>query len=157
MAAVARVSGRVNLKSIRLTELALNASRLAPPGSPLEPDFSRECVPLPSEKGSIIVSCSYGLIVRSGGDEVADIKAKYVILYGLAGEEPPAEEDVKHFASANGAYHSWPFLRELIFGLTARIGYTPFTLPVISFLPKPAAEPKPPQGPPETPTTSGTS
>jgi hypothetical protein len=151
MAAVARVSGRVSLQSIRLTELTLNAPKLALPGSPLEPEFSRECVAIPSEKGSIAVSCSYKFKVRSVGEEIADINARYDLYYRLSGEEPPSEEDVKHFAAANGAYHSWPFLRELIFGLTARIGYQPFTLPVLSFLPKSA----PAASPAVTPTTPG--
>jgi len=133
MAAVARVSGRVDLQAIRLTEVSLNAPKLAQPGTTLEPEFSQECVPLPSEAGFIEVSCAYDFKVHSVGELIAEIKAKYIIRYKLKGEEIPKKDDIEQFASANGSYHSWPFLRELLFGLTARIGYPPFTLPVLSF------------------------
>lgn len=144
MAAVARVSRRVDLQSIRLTELALTSPKLASPGNPLEPEFSQECVPLQSEPGLIVVSCSYDFNVRSLGEVVGDIRATYLIVYKLLGEEAaPTKEDVDQFASANGAYHSWPFVRELLFGLTSKMGYPPFTLPVLSFAgPRPKPEKK---------------
>ena len=42
--------------------------------------------------------------------------------------------DLSQFAQANGAYHSWPFVRETIYGLTSRMGFPPYTLPVLSFV-----------------------
>lgn len=153
MAAVARVSGRVDLQAIRLTEVSLSAPKLAQPGTTLEPEFSQECVPLPSEAGLIEVLCTYDFKVHSMGELIAQIKAKYIILYKLKGEEIPKEGDIEQFASANGSYHSWPFLRELLFGLTARMGYPPFTLPVLSFA---SPSPKSNISKPESPITEKT-
>jgi preprotein translocase subunit SecB len=107
-------------------------------GVPLEPIFEHECVTTPSEKGFIEVVCSYKFKVRAAGADVADAQITYNVLYKLIGDEPPVEADITQFASANGAYHSWPFVRETIYGLTSRMGFPPYTLPVLSFVPKKA-------------------
>jgi hypothetical protein len=62
---------------------------------------------------------------------------KYLILYSLSGDDPVSDEDLAHFAFANGTYHSWPFVRQFLFGLTSQMGYPPYTLPVFKFNPKP--------------------
>jgi hypothetical protein len=54
----------------------------------------------------------------------------------LRGTEPLADEDVAQFALSNGTLHSWPFVRELLYALTSRIGYPPYTLGVVHFRPK---------------------
>jgi hypothetical protein len=68
--------------------------------------------------------------------DLAEASMTYHIVYELRGEEPTATSDVEHFARANGAYHSWPFVRETIFNLTAKMGFPPYTLPVLLFLPR---------------------
>jgi hypothetical protein len=133
MAAVARIASRVELRGIRLLELAFATKKVVAYGAALEPSFETDCSPLPSEKGSIDVGCDFSFVIRSTGEEVADTKIKYLIQYKLNGEEVPAEQDLIAFSAVNGAYHAWPFVRELIFNLTARMGFQPFTLPVLSF------------------------
>jgi preprotein translocase subunit SecB len=141
MSAVGRVARRVDLQSIRLTGLSVEAPVTASRGAALEPHFSRACKAMPLEKGMLEVACAYDFKIRSGDEQVAVINATYKLIYQLSGDEPVAESDAAQFANANGAYHSWPFLRELLFGLTARMGYPPFTLPVLLFAqPKPAAK-----------------
>jgi hypothetical protein len=135
MVAVARISSRVELQGIRLLELVFTTKKIVAYGSPLEPSIEPDCVPLPSEKGFINVSCGFTFMIRSTGEEVAESKFKYLIQYKLNGEEVPAEQDVIAFSAVNGAYHAWPFVRELVFNLTARMGFQPFTLPVLSFHP----------------------
>jgi hypothetical protein len=141
MAAVARIASRVELRDIRLAELTFTTKKFVAHGTPLEPSIYTDCVPLPSEKGSINVSCGFDFMIRSTGEEVAKSKIKYLIQYKLNGEEAPTEQELIAFSGVNGAYHAWPFVRELVFNLTARMGYQPFTLPVLSFhTPKPKAE-----------------
>jgi hypothetical protein len=133
MVAVARIASRVELRGVRLLELIFVTKKIVAYGSPLEPSIETECVPLPSEKGFIDVACGFNFMIRSTGEEVAESKIKYLIQYKLKGEEVPTEQDLIAFSAVNGAYHAWPFVRELIFNLTARMGFQPFTLPVLSF------------------------
>jgi len=133
MAAVARIASRVELRGVRLLELAFATKKVVAFGAALEPSFETDCSPLPSEKGSIDVGCDFSFTIRSTGEEVSDTRIKYLIHYKLSGEEIPAEQDLIAFSAVNGAYHAWPFVRELIFSLTARMGFQPFILPVLSF------------------------
>lgn len=136
MAAVARIASRVELQGIRLVELSFTTQKVVANGSPLEPSIEPDCVPLPSEKGFLNVGCQFTFVIRSTGEVVAESKFKYLLQYKLNGEEPPSEKDIIEFSAVNGSYHAWPFVRELIFSLTARMGFAPFTLPVLSFHPK---------------------
>lgn len=150
MAAVARIASRVELRGIRLVELAFTTKKFVAHGTALEPSIETDCVPLPSDKGSINVSCGFNFMIRSTGEEVAESKIKYLIQYKLNGEEAPTEQELIAFSAVNGAYHAWPFVRELVFNLTARMGYQPFTLPVLSFH---APKPKPDELAPTPETT----
>jgi preprotein translocase subunit SecB len=140
MAAVARVSGRVELVSIRLTRINATANKSVESGVPLEPTFEHECAAVAVENGLIDVVCSYKFKVRASDAEAAEAEVSYNVLYRLLGDQPVADTDLAQFASANGAYHSWPFVRETIYGLTSRMGFPPYTLPVLSFVGK-ASEP----------------
>jgi hypothetical protein len=133
MAAVARIASRVELRGIRLIELLFTTKKVVPDGSPLEPSIETDCVPLPSEKGSINVGGVFKFMIRSTGEEIAEARIKFLIQYSLRGEEVPSEQDLVPFSAVNGAYHAWPFVRELVFSLTARMGFQPFTLPVLFF------------------------
>jgi hypothetical protein len=80
-----------------------------------------------------VISTWIAILVSSKGEEVSEAKIKYLIHYRLKGEGVPSAQDVEAFAAVNGAYHAWPFVRELIFSLTSRMGFQGFTLPVLSF------------------------
>jgi len=150
MASAARVASRVELCGIRLVELSFSMKKLVAQGAPLEPSFDVDCVPMPAEKGSINVGCGFNFKIRSAGEEVAESQIKYLIQYTLRGEDAPSDEDLVAFSAANGAYHAWPFVRETIYGLTSRMGFQPFVLPVLSFhIPK--VKPAEPALAPESP------
>ena len=38
----------------------------------------------------------------------------YLVSYTLLGSDPIDENDLSHFAFANGTYHSWPFVRQTL-------------------------------------------
>ena len=87
--------------------------------------------------GQIQVRCTYGFTFYHvlNEDLAFTLAITYSVLYGLDGE-PPDENDLRHFADANGRYHTWPFAREMVVSLTSKMGYTPFVLPALSFAPK---------------------
>jgi preprotein translocase subunit SecB len=104
----------------------------------------------------IEVVCHYRFTATQGGTQAVTATFSYSILYDLEGAEPIPENDLKEFAFANGTYHSWPFARQLLFDVTSRLGYLPYSLPVFKFIqrPRPAtpteeakAEPSPPAAP----------
>lgn len=152
LAAAARISGRVEFREIRLAEI--NAFSPIKGHGALEPLIEHDCTP--RHVGDLVeVLCSYQVRVTSGVDEPLRADLKYVISYTLLGDEPVDPSDLGHFASANGTYHSWPFVRQLLFDLTSRMGYPPYNLPVFKFFPKrakPTEETQPvvEEGRPET-------
>ncbi len=138
LAAAARIAKRVELREIRLSEIS--ALNVLPYHGPLHPEVQHTCLPT-CGNNEIEVLCSYNFSVKSEGDEVARAQFKYLISYDVLGEGGVDENDLQHFAYANGTYHSWPFVRQLVFDLTARMGYPPYTLPVFQFNPKPKPAP----------------
>ncbi len=134
LAAAARIAKRVDLKDIRLSEIT--ASGPIKTNGLLEPEVRHACTTR-QEGDSLEVLCSYNVRVKSGDVEVVRAEFKYTIIYTLSGDDPVESSDLEHFAFANGTYHSWPFVRQLVFDLTANMGFAPYTLPVFQFNPKP--------------------
>ena len=144
--AVNRVARRVELKHIYLTQLSAKCDPSGPTGA-LVPTVDHTCSVRGKDGEVLEIACDYRFAVRSSATgeakgavdapTVAEATIQYLLHYHLSGSDPVADADLGEFAQANGIYHSWPFLRELVFGLTAKMGYPPFTLPVFRFNPKP--------------------
>lgn len=139
LAAASRISRRVDLREIRLTDIHATCQPRASGSFPLIPTYDHTCVPTKVEGGIIEVSCTFRFKVRSSDADadVADASMTYQVIYRLLGDGPTEQSDIEHFARANGAYHTWPFVRETIYSLTSKMGFPPYTLPVLSFLPRP--------------------
>ena len=143
MAAVGRIARRVQLLDIKVISIA--ADRKAGGGSSLEPDLSMSFNGKLLAKEQLVVECVYTLKATSQQKEVASVRVVILMVYRIENDDPVEPADVPHFANANGAYHSWPFARELIYSLTTRLGLPPYTLPVLVFRPpKPSAAVKAP-------------
>lgn len=160
--AIARVARCMELREIRLAELS--ASGIPRPRKPLEPTVKHQCIPTRHEGRELEVTCSYQFTVHAtekDGEkaatkkEIAKADFKYVILYEVESDETFGEPDIQQFAYANGTYHSWPFVRQLLFDLTSRMGYQPFSLPTFRFNPRPPVKPSPEQ-PQQQPNKSST-
>ena len=141
--AASRIARRVDLQKIHLTEIKATCVSGAGAKGPLKPTYEYHCFPVKVDAGNIEIGCTYKFHVSSQETELANANMTYHLVYKLFGDEPTDEGDIEHFAHANGTYHSWPFVRELIFGLTSRMGFPPYTLPVMSFLPRPKPKAKP--------------
>lgn len=141
LAAAIRVSRRVELQDIRLSHIAAE-SPVQHSGS-LNPQVEHDCSATKIESDVIELECAYRFHALSDEKEqVLDASLKYQLSYAVSGDEPIDPGDAEHFAYASGTLHSWPFVRQFLFGLTASMGYPPLTLPVHKLPPtKPAPAP----------------
>lgn len=144
--AVARVSRYAELKDVRLINVLADCDPKSTPG-PLDAEFSHESSISGRESELLQVVSSYQFNGRSGSAQFINIAIKYLVSYSLnaPSTEPLAEEDVSQFAMANATLHSWPFVRETLHSLTYKMGFPPFKLGVMHFVPqqqKAAAEPQ---------------
>ena len=131
LAAVSRVARNIDLRDIRVVQLEAACSP-APEG-PLEPQITFDCKGALVSPGQLNVVCDYTMTANAAGAPAASVRAAYLLVYDFSGD-PPTERDIEQFARGNGVYHSWPFLRQLLFDLTAKMGLPPLTLPVFQAL-----------------------
>jgi preprotein translocase subunit SecB len=129
--AVSRVSRNIDLRDIRVIELAA-ACTPAPDGT-MEPQITFDCEGTLVSPEQLNVACAYTLTANAAGVTAANVRVMYLLVYQVTGNAP-TERDVEQFANVNGVYHSWPFLRQLLFDLTAKMGLPPLTLPVFQVL-----------------------
>lgn len=132
LTAVARVSRNINLRQIRVVKVEASCSPT--PYESLEPRVSVETEGVLVSERLLNVVCAYDFSVNSAGQQIASARIAYLLMYEVVGEAV-VESDIEHFARANGVYHSWPFLRQFLFDLTAKMGFAPLTLPVFQVLP----------------------
>lgn len=147
-AAAGRVANRVELKTIRVTDVFAKCEPKIT--VPLEPTLTVECSLVSHDAGTLEVACNYRFLAQAAGEQAAEATVRYLLVFEVHGSEPFADNDLSEFAEANGTLHSWPFIREFLHGLTSRMGYPAYTLPVFHFKPKPPtkkdAEPTPSPG-----------
>lgn len=135
-AAVARISRFSELKDIRLTDVSAKCDSKTLVGT-LASEFTHESNISNRNNESLEVSCIYHFIGRAAGVTAISITVTYLAVYALKSKEPLADNDVAQFAAANGTLHTWPFVREFLNSLTSRMGFPPFTLGVMHFVPMP--------------------
>ncbi len=135
MAAVGRVARRVSLQNLVLVGVA--AERFPHRGAKgiLDPEVHHDHRIVHQAPGVLEVMSKFDFVVHQEKTDVLKATFQYRLIYAVHGTDPVEEADARVFARANGAYHSWPFVREMLFGLTAKMGLPPFLLPVLSFQP----------------------
>jgi preprotein translocase subunit SecB len=137
-AAVGRVAKRVELKSVRLIEISGKCEPSIE--GTLVPAVNLECKPGTPQPGILEVICEYTFTAHSNQAQAVESTIKYLLVYEISGgAESPNAGDLAEFARANGTLNSWPFAREILYGLTSRMGYPPYTLPLMHFNTKPAS------------------
>lgn len=136
LVAASRVSRRVDVEAIRLVEVQLDPESVGISGDVLrsvEPGHDTQPY---VRDGKIEVECRYEFNFHTQDDLAFTLRLVYRVLYELKSGDPPDENDLRHFADANGRYHTWPFVRETVVSLTGKMGYRPYVLPALSFSPK---------------------
>lgn len=143
--AAGRIAKRAELKSIRVIEISASCDpKIA---APLEPEVHVECSLAGHDTHNLEIICDCQFIARTTQAQVAQAKIKYLLAYEIQGTDPLAPGDVSEFTASNGRLNSWPFLRELLHGLTTKMGYPAYLLPMLHFVPKPQANKVSPQKP----------
>jgi hypothetical protein len=142
-AAIARVAKRAELKSVRMTEISARCEP-AVLGT-LVPSVNLECKPGTLDQGTLEVICEYEFAARVDQVQVVESRITFLLAYEISGGKNPSPEDLAEFARANGTLNSWPF------GLTSRMGYPPYTLPLMHFNTKSAPKNTPKPSGEETP------
>jgi preprotein translocase subunit SecB len=130
-AAAGRIAKCVELQDVRVVSVIAKCDPKIK--GPLEPKLDLSCGVIGYQDNLLEVSCEYSFEVKSSDITVADASIRYHLSYEVQGDETLAESDMKEFALANGTLHSWPFVREFLFGLTAKMGFPPYTLTVYKF------------------------
>lgn len=86
-----------------------------------------------------VLVCSFGLDVwpQDAADEkkirLAQISCDYIVQYHFAEKElleRVSGEDIEVFAAYNTSFHVWPYAREFVQSMAARMGLPPVLLPV---------------------------
>jgi len=126
------VAKRVELKGVRLAEISAKCDPKAL-GPSLSPSVDLSCALGDHNETSIEVVCDYTFSAESDATKTIQSNIRYLLVYEISGGGAPSDSDLAEFAKANGALHSWPFVRELLYGLTSRMGFPPYTLPVMHF------------------------
>ncbi|MGA8642464.1 hypothetical protein [Candidatus Binatus sp.] len=153
LAAAFKVARRAKLTDIVVT--AITAKRNGELSGKIEPQLSDRYEILAGEENKLKILCRHSLEAASADQPVAEIHVDLNLIYDLAAGDPINEADLVAFANANGAYNSWPFIREMFNCLTLRLGLPGFVLPSLLLVnPKPPAPPAPtaPAAPTESPT-----
>ena len=135
-AAVGRVSRFTDLENVRLT--ALTAKCDPSTSGRIEAQLTHNCSVTSRDSKFLEVEAIYHFIGRSGEVNSIDMEITYLLVYTLNASEALADSDVSEFASANGTLHSWPFVREVLNGMTSRMGFPPFNLGVMHFVSPPS-------------------
>ena len=70
------------------------------------------------------------LVSADSSDQKIEMNASFVIDYALKGTAEFSDREFDAFAGLNGVHNAWPFWRELVHNLTARMGIRPLMIPV---------------------------
>lgn len=150
----ARVSARADIVDIRTLKISAQLESQPTQSHGLIYSMSNN-VEAEYEEGDshFVVSVSYSidieesLIDPEGGNEseqmIARISFAHAALFSLeirASESPPTAEEVEAFASTTGQFALYPYAREFVSMITARLGLPALTIPMFKLatrVPKP--------------------
>src|SRR5262245_9719989 len=134
-----RVIEAVRLRSIRLIETSAKNSRLPRESEELSL-FLKQSVEAPTtlEKGVFNIVVTIGALVSSSEkDELPpfETSASFEACYSIPEDQDFSPAELMAFARTNAVFNVWPFAREHIQSMTARMNLPPVVLPLFR-LPK---------------------
>jgi hypothetical protein len=131
-----KVARRAKLNDVVVREIT--AKRYDKLDGELQPQLSDEYQVVSHEENKLEILCRHHLEAASSETRIAEIHIDLILAYDLAAGDPFNDSDLSAFANANGAYNSWPFIREMFNSLTLRLGLPAFVLPTLLLVsPKP--------------------
>lgn len=76
------------------------------------------------------------------GKIVVLVECTFGLTYRLADGFVPEQPSIDAFSKGNAVYNCWPYLREFVQSIAARMGHSPPPVPLLRVQPQKAAEPK---------------
>lgn len=132
----ARVAGQADLRDVQVFKAATELVTQPQPEAPLRYDFQQDMKYGAPDSGALVAEGTYDLTVwqedADGRREVAKVGLLMGALYALPEEQPDySDEELEAFAETTGQFALYPFVRQQIHDLTARIGLPPLVLGVL--------------------------
>lgn len=146
------------LETIRL--IHVRAAHMTAPGCPVRTVAEKE---MPTASANLIAGTNrfrvlFGHAIHgrrgSEGPEV-QIDATFEIIYSFPQDAspPPAVEEMQAFSETNALMNCWPYWRELVQTMVAKMGLPPLVVPLLRWVPptpKPTTAAKPIEPEPKT-------
>jgi len=134
------VAERVALHNVRVIK---SSCLLKPSGTkgPYEVTLSQQEIDIQinKEKKTLVVLPSFSLnafVINNKKDSPDfEISATFALTYTLEDLDDLSAENFQAFGHANGIYNAWPYWREFIQSMTARMGVPSLTIPVFRLSP----------------------
>jgi len=141
----ARLAGITDIRDVRLLKTSAEIVNLAAEHPFLIYDLNSEAaVEYEPGGGSFVVRGTYRLFIRSSSEAngteshespspVANIEFEHAALFVIntEGHDPPKPEELNAYAVTTGQFALYPYVREYISNLTARLGLPPLTVGVL--------------------------
>ena len=144
-----KVSGRVELKTVKLLECSCKKIANCPTGNQAFNTEKNSTFQIGKEQNLIEVFIKFALKAFSEGAEqkkenaYLEIEATFLLLYHIQNIEGLDDNAFRSFAEFNGTYNAWPYWREFVQSITSRMQLPPLTIPVFRIVsppPKKTAE-----------------
>jgi hypothetical protein len=127
--------------------------------------------PLPTATGSLLSDTNrFRVVVQhvmhgeretKGTTEEVQVDATLELVYSYPADTKPvpSPEEIQAFANTNALMNCWPYWRELVQNMVARMNLPPFVVPLLRYVPPPPQQKKTPadavQKPEEAPKVGG--
>ncbi len=139
MARAVKLSRRVSIYDIRLTNLACHLGELEEESPPLQRLSRGHSASVDAEKNTIRIDLRFGYAQaydteESKSDPPVSVVAEFSLSYSIDSLDDISEEDAMAFARINGVYNSWPYWRELLQSIISRMGLSPVVLPLFRLI-----------------------
>ncbi len=127
------VSDRVQLKDVRLISCKCDQIPEATLGKKAyDIDYSTE-VQIDKKNGYVIVTAKFNFEAFSESKTqkpVILMDASFLLAYKIENFEGLTQRGFEQFANLNGIYNAWPYWREFVQNMIARMGLPSLTIPV---------------------------
>jgi len=135
------VSDRVQLKDVRLISCKCHQIPEATLGKKAyEINYSTE-VQVDKKNGYVIVTAKFHFEAFSESKTqkpVILMDASFLLAYKIENFEGLTQKGFEQFANINGIYNAWPYWREYVQNIIARMGLPSLTIPVFRIVQSPA-------------------
>ncbi len=126
----AKVASRVEAMDIRIASTNTRHNPLAVLGDSIRFITKSLQYKVDRESAHILVKPHFVLEMDyEGSNDCLMIEAEFLIIYSVQSLDELSDDNIDAFADKNGLYNCWPYWREYVQSMTARLGVRTTTLP----------------------------